>query len=84
MIEKKQNGNKTKGSEILQFFFMVIVLFVFWLLLSGIFELQMILIGLITSIVVALITRPLVQMHSPRTPANIYLIFKIPFHKFLV
>ena len=55
------NKNKA-GSETASFVILTLVLFGFWLVLSGKFEVKYVTIGLITSVVVALITRPLLMV----------------------
>ena len=81
---KKDVDRKITAPELLQFFFMTAILFVFWLLLSGIFTPKMMLIGLATSAIVAWITRPLVRIPSIKNSTGVYLIFRFPLHKFLL
>ena len=78
---KGKNVNIIRGSEIFQFVFVAVLLFVFWLLISGLFTPKHLTIGAITSIAVAWITRPLLRLPSAKNQDNIYLAFQIPYIK---
>jgi len=80
----KKKVHIIKGSEVFQFIFLVIVLFAFWLLMSGFFTMKHLIIGAVTSIAVAWITRPLLLLPSAKNPDNVYLAFPLPYFKLLL
>jgi len=81
------NGKKTKiitGSEVVHFILVTALLFTFWLLMSGQLTPKFITIGIITSICVAWITRPLLLLPSASHPEYSYLAFFIPWHRMFI
>ena len=74
----------SKGHALFQFVFVTLLLFLFWLLMSGIFTPKFMAIGAITSAAVAWITRPLLRLPSGYTPGKTYPAFQIPYVKFLL
>ncbi|MCL2437236.1 MAG: Na+/H+ antiporter subunit E [Clostridiales bacterium] len=75
----EKQGNSTNGSEFVQFIFVAILLFVFWLAVSGLFTPKHITIGAITSVAVAWITRPLLRLPSTENQNKTYLAFHISY-----
>ena len=81
---KNIEGKTINGSELVQFIFMTILLFAFWLLLSGHFVPKLLIIGFVTSLIVAWITRPLMRLPSAKDPNQIYLALNFPYFKYLL
>lgn len=81
-VEDKET--KTNGSELKQFIFLTIVLYGFWLILSGVFEIKFLIIGLVSSIIIAWITRSLLRMNSLGDKKETFLAFDFPYLKFLI
>ena len=85
MKKKITDTGNIKGSEPVQFVFMTALFFSFWLIMSGVFKPKMIIIGFITSVVVAWITRPLMRVRSANAANNdVYLVFHFPYFRFLL
>ena len=85
-MKKRTTGTGTvKGSELVQFVFMTALFFSFWLIMSGVFKPRMMIIGFITSVTVALITRPLMRLKSVNAARNnVYLVFHFPYFRFVL
>ena len=80
----KKNVNIIRGTEFIQFIILTILLFAFWLVMSGQFKPDLLLIGFTTSAIAAWITRPLMRMPSLKNPDKAYLAFYIPYFKLLL
>lgn len=78
----KQNKTE-KAAEVKHFILLFVLLFVFWLLLSGRTELKFILMGLASAGVIAWITTPLLRLPAIKGEGH-YLAFDIPGWKFIV
>lgn len=75
-------AKKSNSSEIKHLFFLFIMLFGFWALLSGHFDVKHLTIGFVSSVFIVWITRPLLQLHSTTDNKIIYG-FDLPYLKFL-
>lgn len=81
----KKAGKKTKGmgSELGQFVLLTILLFGFWLIMSGIWQIKFLLVGFAASLIIAWITRPLLRVPSETVPNKSYMVFNLPYLKLL-
>ena len=84
MNRKEDKDTKTNGSELKQFVFLTIVLYGFWLILSGVFDIKFLIIGLVSSIIIAWLTRSLLRMNSVSDQKETFLAYDFPYFKFLV
>ena len=73
-----------KRSEIFQFILVAVLLFAFWLLMSGFFTVKHLIIGSTASIAVAWITRPLLLLPSAENPNKVYLALDLPYFKLVL
>ena len=71
-----------RGSEFLQFIFMTVLLYAFWLIMSGHFEFKLMMVGFVSSVIVAWVTRPLARLQSTKNPGSVYLAFYMPYLKY--
>jgi len=81
----KKTGKTTRiiGSELKQFIVLSSILYVFWIVLSGIFKTKFLVIGLATSLITAWLVRPLLRLPSAAGPDEYYLAFDFPYLKYL-
>jgi len=76
-----KNNNQKSTSELKHSLILFILLFVFWLVLSGHFELKYILIGLVTCMAAIIVTRPL--MHLKTGEDREYMAYDLPYLKLI-
>lgn len=79
-IKEKQKMTD-KGQETKHFILLFTLLFLFWILLSGRFEIKFIIMGLFSAAIVAWISTPLLRLPSING-RGYYLAFQIPLLKF--
>ena len=79
--KERRKINIIEGSEPLEILFVVILLFSFWLLLSGNYAPKYVIIGLMTAVVVTWVTRPFLRLPSIQNPDNVYLAFRLSYIK---
>ncbi len=82
----KSNGDqkiKEKGAELLQFILLTMILFGFWLIMSGMWQVKFLVVGFAASLVIAWVTRPLLRIPSQTVPNKNYLAFNLPYLKLL-
>jgi multisubunit Na+/H+ antiporter MnhE subunit len=84
MNKKSDNETKTNGSELKQFVFLTIILYCFWLILSGVFDIKFLIIGLVSSIVIAWLTQSLLRLNSTSGQSETFLAYDFPYLKFLI
>lgn len=82
---KKNAGDNIKviGSESLQFILLAAILFVFWIVLSGMMKAKFLIIGFFTSLIIAWLTGPLLRLPSLARKNEVYLAFDFPYLKFI-
>jgi len=80
-MKKKETASKIIGSEAKQYVILSLVLYAFWLVLSGLFKTKFLVIGLITALVTAHLTRPLLRLPSTARPGECFVALDIPYLK---
>jgi len=81
MKKKKKAESIIIGSELFQMVIVAIILFGFWLMISGQFSPRYLIVGAVTSVAVTFITRPLLHMPSTKSQSKIYLPFCVPYFR---
>jgi len=84
MNGKADKGKKVNGSELKQFVFLTIILYGFWLILSGVFDIKFLIIGLVSSLIIAWLTRSLLRLNSTSGQSETFLAYDFPYLRFLV
>lgn len=83
MRKKAKTRPKTNGSESRQFILTVIILYAFWLIVSGHFTPKLLVIGFISALIVAWISRALLRLDASDDSDQVYLAFNLPYLKYI-
>lgn len=73
-----------RSSTVEHFFMLSIILFVFWIILSGHLDVKHLLIGSVTSFTVTWITLPLLRLPSATAGDDYFLAFDLPYVKYVL
>lgn len=80
-VQKK--AKRVQVAELSQFILLTIILFGFWVIMSGIWQLKFLVVGLATSLVVAWVTLPLLRLSSVSDQNKSYMAFSLPYLKLM-
>jgi len=77
-------NKKSASSELGPFLFLFLILFAFWLVLSGKYEVKYVTIGFFTALIIAIITRPLLMLPSePGKDNSLCYLYDLPWFRLM-
>lgn len=83
MNKKAEKKIKINGSELLHLTVLTITLFAFWLILSGMMKTKFLVIGFVSSLATAWLTRSLLRLPSAKGQDKAFLAFHFPYLRYV-